>query len=55
MKHKIQVFLFRHVAVIYDIKNANIIHGIHMLLWAMTTHAILRQQGYQLNPFNLPC
>lgn len=51
MKHKVQVFLCGQSAAFYDIKNADLIDGVQMSLSAMTTHALLQQQGYQLNPF----
>ena len=51
MQHKVQVFLCGQSAAFYDIKNADLIDGVQMSLSAMTSHALLQQQGYQLNPF----
>lgn len=38
-------------AVYYDIKNEDLLPGVHMALSAMTAHAVLQQDGYTLNPF----
>jgi len=51
MKHKVKIFLCGQSAAFYDIKNADLIEGVQMTLSAMTTHALLQQQGYHLNPF----
>jgi intracellular sulfur oxidation DsrE/DsrF family protein len=51
LKHKVQIFLCGQSAAFYDINNADLIGGVQMALSAMTAHAILQQQGYQLNPF----
>jgi intracellular sulfur oxidation DsrE/DsrF family protein len=51
IKNNVQVFLCGQSAAFYDIKNADLIEGLQMSLSAMTTHALLQQQGYHLNPF----
>lgn len=51
MQHKVQVFLCGQSAAFYDINNADLVDGVQMSLSAMTSHALLQQQGYQLNPF----
>ncbi|MEP2988378.1 MAG: DsrE family protein [Parasphingorhabdus sp.] len=38
-------------AAAYKIKNADLLPGVKMSLSAMTSHALLQQQGYTLNPF----
>ena len=38
-------------AVAYKLKNEDLLPGVKMSLSAMTSHALLQQQGYSLNPF----
>lgn len=38
-------------ATVYDVATEDLLPGVEMSLSAMTSHALLQQQGYTLNPF----
>jgi len=51
LKYRTQIFLCGQSATYYGINNSDLQEGVQMTLSAMTTHALLQQQGYTLNPF----
>lgn len=50
-RHGVEFHLCGQSAAAYKIKNVDLLHGVKMSLSAMTSHALLQQQGYTLNPF----
>ncbi len=51
MENRVEVYLCGQSAAYYDISNEMLQPGIKMALSAMTAHAVLQSEGYQLNPF----
>jgi len=47
----VQIFVCGQSAAYYDLKNEDLLPGVQMSLSAMTSHALLQQKGYTLNPF----
>lgn len=47
----VQIHLCGQTASFYDVTVADLLPGIQMSLSAMTSHALLQQQGFTLNPF----
>jgi intracellular sulfur oxidation DsrE/DsrF family protein len=47
----VEIQLCGQSAVAYGIKNADLLPGVKMSVSAMTSHALLQQAGYTLNPF----
>ncbi len=50
-KHGVEFHLCGQSAAAYEINKADLLPGVKMSLSAMTSHALLQQQGYTLNPF----
>lgn len=50
-KHGVDFHLCGQSAAAHDIKNTDLLAGVKMSLSAMTSHALLQQSGYTLNPF----
>ena len=51
LKNKVDIYLCGQSAAYYKIENKALHKGVKMSLSAMTTHALLQQKGYTLNPF----
>lgn len=51
MLNNVKIYLCGQSAAYYDIDNAMLQSGVHMVLSAMTANAVLQSQGYKLNPF----
>lgn len=51
LEHKVRIIVCGQSAAYYDVKTKDLLPGVEMALSAMTTHAILQQDGYTLNPF----
>ncbi len=49
--HGVQIHLCGQTAAFYDVGVSDLLPGVQMSLSAMTSHALLQQQGYTLNPF----
>jgi intracellular sulfur oxidation DsrE/DsrF family protein len=49
--NRVQVILCGQTAAYYGISQDQLLPGIDISLSAMTSHALLQQQGYSLNPF----
>ncbi len=47
----VKIYVCGQTAAYYDIKNEDLLPGVQMSLSAMTSHALLQQKGYTLNPF----
>ncbi len=47
----VQIHLCGQTAGFYDVTAADLLPGVDISLSAMTSHALLQQQGYTLNPF----
>lgn len=47
----VKIHLCGQTAVFYDVRIADLLPGVAMSLSAMSSHALLQQQGYTLNPF----
>ncbi len=47
----VAIILCGQTAAYYDIEAKDLLPGVAMSLSAMTSHALLQQQGYTLNPF----
>ena len=47
----VEIHMCGQSAASYGIKNADLLPGVKMTLSAMTSHALLQQAGYTLNPF----
>lgn len=47
----VEIFVCGQSAAYHDLKNEDLLPGVHMSLSAMTAHALLQQKGYTLNPF----
>lgn len=47
----VKIELCGQTAAFYAIKNTDLLAGVRMSLSAMTSHALLQQRGYTLNPF----
>ncbi|MEO9601246.1 DsrE family protein [Parasphingorhabdus sp.] len=50
-EYGVKFYLCGQSAAAYGISNADLLPGVKMSLSAMTTHALLQQQDYMLNPF----
>ncbi|GAB5486638.1 MAG: hypothetical protein Pars2KO_02080 [Parasphingorhabdus sp.] len=50
-KNGVEFHLCGQSAAAYKINNADLLPGVKMSLSAMTSHALLQQEGYTLNPF----
>lgn len=50
-KHGVEFHLCGQSAAAHKITNVDLLPGVKMSLSAMTSHALLQQQGYTLNPF----
>ncbi len=50
-EHGVEFHLCGQSAAAHGITNADLLPGVKMSLSAMTTHALLQQQGFTLNPF----
>ena len=50
-KKGVEFHLCGQSAAAYDIEKEDLLPGVKMSLSAMTSHALLQQQGYMLNPF----
>lgn len=51
LKNKVKIYVCGQSAAYHKIANSDLHSGVKMALSAMTTHAVLQQQGYTLNPF----
>lgn len=51
IEHGVEFYVCGQTAAYYDIKNEDLLPGVKMALSAMTSHALLQQKGYTLNPF----
>jgi intracellular sulfur oxidation DsrE/DsrF family protein len=51
MKNNVDVYVCGQSAGFLGVKNSDLQSGIKMTISAMTTHALLQQKGYTLNPF----
>ncbi|MGV6801526.1 MAG: DsrE family protein [bacterium] len=51
LKQDVEIIVCGQSAVYHDVSKQDLIPGVKMGLSAMTTHALLQQQGYTLNPF----
>jgi intracellular sulfur oxidation DsrE/DsrF family protein len=51
VKHGVQFHLCGQTAAYYGVSSEDLLPGVKMSLSAMTSHALLQQQGYTLNPF----
>ncbi len=49
--HGVEIHLCGQTAGFYDVGVEDLLPGVRMSLSAMTSHALLQQQGYTLNPF----
>ena len=47
----VKFYLCGQSAAYYDIEKSELLPGVEMSLSAMTSHALLQQEGYTLNPF----
>lgn len=47
----VQIHLCGQTAAFYDVEAKDLLPGIQMSVSAMTSHALLQQNGYTLNPF----
>lgn len=50
-ENNVQIFLCGQTAEFLSIKHDQLLPNVQVALSAMTTHALLQQQGYTLNPF----
>lgn len=50
-RHGVQFYVCGQTAAYLDIKNDDLLPGVTMALSALTAHAILANEGYNLNPF----
>jgi intracellular sulfur oxidation DsrE/DsrF family protein len=51
MKNGVDVYLCGQTANAYEVAESQLIEGAKLHLSAMTAHALLKQEGYSLNPF----
>jgi intracellular sulfur oxidation DsrE/DsrF family protein len=51
MKNDVEFYVCGQTAGFLGVKNSDLQSGIKMTISAMTTHALLQQEGYTLNPF----
>ena len=51
VKNGVEIYLCGQTAAFYGVGAEDLLPGVQMSLSAMTTHALLQQQGYTLNPF----
>ncbi|MFT4939639.1 MAG: intracellular sulfur oxidation DsrE/DsrF family protein [Paraglaciecola sp.] len=51
MEQNVKVFICGQSAAYMQIAKSDLIPGVQMSLSAMTTHALLQNEGYHLNPF----
>ena len=49
--HGVKIELCGQTAAFYEVEVVDLLPGVGMSLSAMTSHALLQQQGYTLNPF----
>ena len=49
--HGVEFYVCGQTAAYYDIDNTDLVPDVKMALSAMTSHALLQQKGYTLNPF----
>ncbi len=49
--HGVQIHLCGQTAAFYDVGVGDLLPGVQMSVSAMTSHALLQQEGYSLNPF----
>jgi len=49
--HGVRIIVCGQSAAYYDVKTEDLLPGVEMAVSAMSTHALLQQQGYTLNPF----
>ena len=49
--HGVRIIVCGQSAAYYDVKTDDLLPGVEMALSAMSTHALLQQQGYTINPF----
>jgi intracellular sulfur oxidation DsrE/DsrF family protein len=49
--HGVRIIVCGQSAAYYDVKTDDLLPGVEMAVSAMSTHALLQQQGYTLNPF----
>ncbi len=51
MANGVEVYVCGQTAGFFEIENSDLQKGVQMSLSAMTTHALLQQKGYTVNPF----
>ncbi len=51
LKNHVEIHLCGQSAAAYGIRKSDLLPGVQMSLSAMTSHALLQQKGYTLNPF----
>jgi intracellular sulfur oxidation DsrE/DsrF family protein len=51
IEHGVRIIVCGQSAAYYDVKTEDLLPGVEMAVSAMTTHALLQQEGYTLNPF----
>lgn len=51
VKHGVQIYLCGQTAAYYGVTREDLLPGVTLSLSAMTSHALLQQKGYTLNPF----
>ncbi|MEM8798984.1 MAG: DsrE family protein [Pseudomonadota bacterium] len=51
IKHGVEIHVCGQSAANYQVATEDLLPGVKMSLSAMTTHALLQQRGYTLNPF----
>lgn len=51
VKHGVKIYLCGQTAAYYGVDAEDLLPGVEMSLSAMTSHALLQQRGYTLNPF----
>lgn len=50
-QHGVAIYICGQSAAAHGVTKADLLPGVEMSLSAMTSHALLQQQGYTLNPF----
>lgn len=51
VRHRVRIILCGQTAAYYGVTKDDLLPGVEMSLSAMTSHALLQQSGYSLNPF----
>ncbi|MEO1408125.1 MAG: DsrE family protein, partial [Pseudomonadota bacterium] len=51
MANGVEIYVCGQSAKYHSVEASELLPGVHMSLSAMTTHALLQQDGYTLNPF----